>query len=338
MTRWIILIFLASNLVRPVLGEENVFRLGVIGLDTSHVPAFVSEFNHDPPKPELHNCRVVAAYPHGSRDIESSLSRIPQYTEAVRKQGVEIVGSIDELLSKVDGVLLETNDGKPHLAQALKVFAAGKPVFIDKPVGSNLAEVVAIYRAAKDANVPMFSTSSLRYISGLRDIAPSEIGQAMGCQTHSPCSMEPSHTDLFWYGIHGVEPLFVCMGADCIDVRHQSTPTTELAVGRWQGDRLGTYRGIKKGRKEYGGMVFGTTKNHSLGKYDGYRPLVLAVADFFRSGEAPVSSTETLAIYAFMQAAQESKNRNGDAVTLAEVMAAAELEATALLTKQRINE
>ena len=330
MSRLSFLICLAF-VARSATAQDDVIRLGIIGLDTSHVPAFVGEFNHDPPKPDLRNCRVVAAYPYGSRDIESSFSRILKYTKQVRESGVQIVDSIDTLLPQVDGVLLETNDGKPHLKQALKVIGAGKPMFIDKPVGSNLAEVVAIYRAAQDAGVPIFSTSSLRYMTGLANANESKIGKVLGCDTHSPCSIEPSHTDLFWYGIHGVEPLFVCMGPNCVDVRHQSTPTTELAVGRWQGDRLGTYRGIKQGRQEYGGTVFGEKQNQSLGTYDGYQPLVLEVAQFFRTEKVPVPPSETLAIYAFMQAAQESKNRGGEAVTLAEVMKAAEAEATRLL-------
>ena len=74
----------------------------------------------------MQNCRVVAAYPFGSRDIESSFSRIPKYTAEVKTLGLEVVDSIDELLRKVDCVLLETNDGRPHLEQALEGFSSGQ--------------------------------------------------------------------------------------------------------------------------------------------------------------------------------------------------------------------
>jgi len=52
------------------------------------------------------------------------------------------LGSIEELCRKVDGVLLESVDGRPHLEQVRPVIAAGKPVFIDKPMAANLADVI----------------------------------------------------------------------------------------------------------------------------------------------------------------------------------------------------
>ena len=101
--------------------DGKTMRLGIIGLDTSHVPAFTKEFHKDPvADPALEGFRVVAAYPFGSADIESSASRIPKYTAEVRAMGVEVVASIADLLSKVDAVLLETNDGRLHLEQALE--------------------------------------------------------------------------------------------------------------------------------------------------------------------------------------------------------------------------
>jgi len=312
---------------------EEPLSIGIIGLDTSHAIAFTKEFNREPAQPELANCRVVAAYPYGSRDIESSSSRIPNYTESVKEMGVEIVDSIDALLEKVDCVLLETNDGKPHLEQALAVFKAGKPVFIDKPVGSNLSEVVAIYRAAKQYDVPMFSSSSLRYISGIDAIKSPGFGKVLGCQTYSPCSLEPSHTDLYWYGIHGVEALYACMGPGCEKVRHESTPAAELATGQWDDQRLATFRGIKSGKSGYGGIAFGEKQVLPLGDYAGYKPLLVQIAKFFRTHETPIDAAETIELYAFMQAAMESKNQGGQYVKIADVMAKAEKEADALLAE-----
>ena len=96
---------------------EDTIRLGIIGLDTSHAIAFTELLNGESPDAAFQGCRIVAAYPQGSRDIESSVSRVPQYTETVRGLGVEIVDSIETLVERVDGVLLESNDGRPHLAQ-----------------------------------------------------------------------------------------------------------------------------------------------------------------------------------------------------------------------------
>ncbi|MFG0263965.1 MAG: Gfo/Idh/MocA family protein [Rhodopirellula sp. JB055] len=313
------------------VSAKDPVRIGIIGLDTSHSPAFAKEFNaeHSDGDP-LAGFRVVAAYPYGSKTIESSSSRIPGYTEQLKSMGIEIVDSINDLLSKVDCVLLETNDGTLHHEQALQVFAAGKPVFIDKPVGSNLAETVAIYEAAKHHNVPMFSSSSLRYSKGAQAIRSGSVGKVLGCSAHSPCKIEPSHIDLYWYGIHGVETLYTCMGVGCETVSHTSTDDFELAVGRWGDGRIGTFRGIRAGGSGYGGMVYGEKAIQEIGKYDGYRPLLVEIAEFFRTGEPPIDSAETIELYAFMQAAFESKRQGGIPVEIETVMQAAQVKAEEL--------
>src|SRR5690606_40941027 len=84
--------------------------------------------------------------------------------------GVSIAGSIKELLQQVDVVLLETNDGRLHLEQALEVFKAGKRMFIDKPIAASLDDAVAIFGASKKYNIPVFSASSLRFIKGALDL------------------------------------------------------------------------------------------------------------------------------------------------------------------------
>ncbi len=311
--------------------ESDPLRIGVIGLDTSHVPAFTKAFNAEPADPEMMNCRVVAAYPYGSRTIESSSSRIPQYTEQMKAMGIEITDSIDQLLDRVDRVLLETNDGNPHLEQALKVMRAGKPLFIDKPAASNLAEVVAIYQAAEHYGVPMFSSSSLRYSEGAQAIRNGKVGKVLGCNTYSPASTEPSHTDLFWYGIHGVESLFTCMGVGCRTVSHTSTADRELAVGVWEGGRIGTFHGMRDGARGYGGTAFGEKAIAPIGDYGGYRPLVVQIAKFFRTGEVPIEPAETVELYTFMEAAAESKELDGASVSMADVLKKAQADADALL-------
>ena len=299
-------------------------RVGIIGLDTSHSPAFTKLFNADDPDPALNGYRVVAAYPQGSQDIPSSVERIPRYTEEVQARGVEIVDSVDALLEQVDFVLLETNDGRPHLEQAMPVLKAGKRMFVDKPVTASLKDAVALYQAAKRYETPIFSSSSLRFMSKAQQVRHNAlVGEVTGAMAFSPASLEPNHPDLFWYGIHGVETLFTVMGPGCQSVSRTHAPDTDVVVGKWADGRLGTFRGTRSGKHDYGGVAFGTEGNAVLGPYEGYKGLVLKIAAFFQSGEPPVAPKETLEIYAFMEAADESKRRDGAEVSLAEVMESA---------------
>ncbi|MCK0135324.1 Gfo/Idh/MocA family oxidoreductase [Arenibacter sp. S6351L] len=295
-------------------------RVGIIGLDTSHSIEFTKLLNTPDPIPELAGYRVVAAYPWGSRDIESGSSRIPKYIKEIKSLGVRVVGSLTDLLSEVDVVLLETNDGRLHLEQALQVFKAGKPVFIDKPVAASLSDAIAIYNAADQYKVPLFSSSSVRYIQNVQDIREGKsIGKVIGANTFSPAHIEPSHPDLYWYGIHGVELLFSVMGKGCISVVRTCTDETDMVVGVWEDGRIGSFRGGRSGKIGFGGTAFGDLGNANMGPFESYSALMVKIIEFFRSGKAPVKSEETLEIYAFMQAAEESKKRGGTKVLLESV-------------------
>ena len=294
-------------------------RVGIIGLDTSHAGEFTKSLNREDASPEFGGYKIVAAYPQGSKDIKSSTERVPRYIEDVKKLGVEIVDTIPDLLKKVDVVLLESNDGRVHLEQVIPVFKAGKTVFIDKPVAGSLVDAFAIFQAAKDYKVPVFSSSSLRYMSNIDSIVKDKaVGKILGASSFSPCTLEETHPDLFWYGIHGVEALFTVMGTGCHTVSRIHTADTDQVTGIWDGDRMGTFRGLRSGRRGYGGYAFGEKNIKPLGDYNGYDPLLKEIIKFFQTGVSPVSPEETLEIFTFMEAADESKRRNGAAVSMAE--------------------
>ena len=296
-------------------------RVGIIGLDTSHCIAFTNALNDPKASPEFAGYKVVAAFPtSGSSDFPPSINRLAGFTEQIKQQGVEIVSSIEDLLKKVDVVLLETVDGRKHLEQALPVFKAGKRMFIDKPIAASLADAVTIFDAAKRFNVPVFSSSSLRYITGVNEIAEGKIGKVLGADTYSPATIEKTHPDLFWYGVHGIEILFTVMGTGCKRVSRIYTDNTDVVVGIWQDNRIGTFRGIRSGKGGYGGTVFGEKGILSLGKYQGYNPLLIKIIEFFKTGVVPVTAEETLEIFAFMEAADKSKKKGGISVDLQTVM------------------
>ncbi len=315
--------------VAGVACADEPLRAGIIGLDTSHAPAFTKILNNPKAKGPLADVKVVAAYPGGSHDIPSSRNRVAGLTKQLRKQGVEICDSIDELLEKVDVVLLESVDGRPHLKQVIPVFKAGKPVFIDKPVAGSLVDAIKIFRLAKKHEVPCFSASALRFaktFQRLRKNPPG--GKVLGCTAFSPCHLEPHHPDLFWYGVHGVEILYTIMGRGCRTVTRTHTPEEDVVVGVWKDGRVGTFRGLRNGRN-YGALVFGTKGVRFSDRFEGYGPLVVEIAKFFKTGEPPVSAEETLELFAFMEAADESKRRGGAVVSIEEVMKKAEAAADA---------
>ncbi|MDB6139856.1 MAG: oxidoreductase protein, partial [Verrucomicrobiaceae bacterium] len=169
--------------------QTKPLRAGIIGLDTSHAIAFTTALNTKNP-PNAEGMKVVAAYPTGSPDIKSSTDRVPEYTAQAKAMGVEIVGSIPELLTKVDVVFLESNDGRVHLEQIRPCLAAKKPVFIDKPIAASLKDTLAIFAEAKQAGVPIFCSSSLRFSKQTQEVHNGSIGKVKSAETFSPAKQE----------------------------------------------------------------------------------------------------------------------------------------------------
>jgi hypothetical protein len=303
----------------------------MIGLDTSHVPAFIKIFNNPKAAGDVAGIKVVAGYPGGT-DLPASKDRVAKFTEGVRAKGVEIVDSIPKLLEKVDVVLLESVDGRIHLQEALQVIKAGKPLWIDKPVAGSLVDAIVIFELAKKHNVPVFSSSSLRFGAEVQNLKKSaELGTVTGAATWGPCSYATGTPDLFFYGIHGVEPLYTLMGTGCLTVSRATSSNTDFVTGVWKDGRVGTYRGIRKGKAAAGGMVFGTNAIMPITKAGNYDDLCPEIGKFFKTGKSPVSAEETIEIFTFMEAADESKRQIGMPVALAEVLAKAKAEAAAKL-------
>jgi predicted dehydrogenase len=297
---------------------QKVIRLGMIGLDTSHVIAFTRYLND--PKNET-GCRVVAGYPGGSPDFPASANRVEMFTKRLREEyGLEIVDSIEELCEKVDGILLESVDGRPHLEQARPVIAAGKPLFIDKPAADDLADVVEIFRLARENGVPCWSSSSLRYGEGIADAGKNEqLGEVVGCDVFGESSWAEFHPDLYLYGVHAVEALFTIMGPGCETVRRVKTDGADMVVGVWKGGRIGTFRDLRGGKAPATAIIYGS-KGSAMGKSSGYAPLLKEIVAFFKTGKPPVPAEETIEIFAFMSAADQSKAQNGAAVSIAELI------------------
>ena len=142
--------------------QEKILRIGMIGLDTSHAPAFAKLWNNPEATGLLAKQQVVVAFPGGSPDIESSHTRVPQYTKDLEALGVKMVDSIDALIAQVDAVVISSLDGRRHLEQAIPVFRAGKPLYIDKPLAGSLVDAIAIKKLAEFHGVKWFSSSSPR--------------------------------------------------------------------------------------------------------------------------------------------------------------------------------
>ena len=315
-------------------------KVGIIGLDNYQAVAFTQLF-HDPKAAgDLAGFKVIAAFPAGSPDIEESMRELPKWVKDIQTYGVEIAKSPEDVLKKVDAVLIMSVDGRAHLEQLKPVFKTGKPVYVGRPLAASLADTVEIFRLAKESKTPIFSCSQHRFSPGFIGMRNhEEVGDVIGVDVYGGCPREPHHPDLFWHAVHGVETLYTIMGPGCVSVSRAATETADVVTGVWKDGRVGTFRGIRKGLPKYSATVFGSKGVSTAGiyghgipvkgivptndRYMGYEATAIEIAKFFKTTIPPVSAEETTELFAFMEAAEESKRQNGAVVKLEAVLAKA---------------
>lgn len=296
----------------------NKVKIGIIGLDTSHVVVFTKLLNQPDADYYLPGGEVVVAYPGGSKDMELSHSRVEKFTKQIRDDfGIKIVDSPKEVAENCDAILLESVDGRIHLEQFSEIAPFGKPVFIDKPLAANSSDANKIAQIAKQYNTPLMSSSALRYAenvtSALKELQSKDI---IGVDAFGPLALEEHH-GLFWYGIHTVEMLFRILGRGCEKVTVIKNEDHDVIVGEWEDGRMGIIRGNRLGN-----VKFGATIHHKKGPHfvtvEGkpfYASMLEKILPFFQTGIPDIQIEETLEIVRFLEAANESR-KSGKTVTL----------------------
>lgn len=301
---------------------SSEIKFGLIGLDTSHVVIFSEEFNNPKAENPIEGAKVVAAWPGGSPDIESSIGRVPGYTKDLReKYGVSIKDSIEEVCEACDVILHTSLDGRTHLEQFKKIAPFGKPVFIDKPFALTTADAKEIFAIAAANNVPLFSSSSLRFTGALtRIVTPETKSLVKGFDVHGPVALEVSNPGYFWYGIHITEMLYAAMGTGCRSVRAVHTEDFEQVTGIWNDGRIGTLHGNRTGNYEYHALVHFADKSEHVNtvteKKGFFTCLGEEILKFAQTKQPPVSSEETIELIRFIEAANESRENGGREVML----------------------
>lgn len=310
---------LILSLALAALANAAELRLGMIGMDTGHSINFTELLNDPKAKDHIPGARVVAAYKVSSPDIQSSWSRVDGNAEKLRKDfGVKFYDSIEELVKNVDAVLMEDNDARRHVAQARKVLLAGKPVYIEKPMTLSARDAIDLFALAKKHKTAVMSASGARFGKEMQAVRDGKIGRVLSAEMYGAATLEPTNPELFWYGVHGVESLFTVLGPGIETVtRKSSAKGAIVSEGRWADGRIGIFR---EGNRNAGKAVGEKGESTTVGRWDGYRPLVQAIVTFFQTGISPVPEQETIEIMAFMEADVLSKARGGQPVKITEIM------------------
>ncbi len=298
-----------------------MIKLGMLDFDTSHCVAFTTRLNHIGTDNEqfVEGAKVVIACPGESK---LSPERIPGFTEQMKKFGVPLVEKPEDMIGKVDGMLIMSLDGTVHYERAKPFLEAGIPCFIDKPYACSVTDAKKIAELAAQKKVPIFSSSSLRYAPEVVEYATdAQRGPLKGCTVYGPASLSSipeRNPGLFHYGIHAVEILYTLMGPGCERVTCTHQKDVDVVTGAWKDGRVATLRGNRSGPTAYGftGFAEKNIRAVNVGTKFIYRELLKQVVAMFKTGQAPLDISETIEIVAFIEAANKSGANHATAETL----------------------
>jgi len=290
-----------------------MIKLGILDFDTSHTLEFTRRLNHKevPEDQWVHGARVVVGCPGESRIMPE---RIPEYKKALEKLGVPLVDRPEEMIGKVDGMLIESQQGGRHWPRARPFLEAGLPCYIDKPFTCGVADARRIVELAARKKVPVFSSSSLRYSPELvQFMASPRHGKVQGALAYGPAPLHEGNPGLYHYGIHAVEVLYTVMGPGCQRVTCTHEKDVDVVTGQWKGGRVASVRGIRSGVSDYGCLAFTEQGVHKvpIGTGTVYRELLKKIVEMFEKQQAPLDIGVTVEIVAFIEAALRSAHNHG---------------------------
>lgn len=301
--------------------EKKEYRVGLLGLDTSHVPGFTQRLNDPKHAEHVPGAKVVAGWPGGSKDFALSADRVDKFTAEIRdKYGVQILDTPEAVAEAVDIVFVSAVDGRVHKDLFARTVKYKRPTFIDKPMTTSSADAKEIFRLAKDNNVPVMSCSTLRFADSLSRALAEDHGKVVGCDVFGPMEIQPTQPGFYWYGIHGVEVLNTIMGHGCKSVQTVATPNADVLTATYPDGRLATYRGLRHAHHSFG-VTIQREKGFQfvdLSKNDRswYTRMLEALLQNFPQGKSPIDPADTLEIIRLIEAANESRENNARSVNL----------------------
>ena len=289
-------------------------KIGMVGLDTSHAPAFAKCFNKKDHAEHIAGARVAVGYPGGSKDFDLSINRVQGYTKQLHDEfGVQIVDSPEQVAEQADLVFIMTCDGRAHRELLARTVKSGKPTFIDKPIATSVADATEIFRLAKEHDVPVVSSSSLRYAHTLTEALDhcADLGAISGCDVFGPMAIQPPLPGLFWYGIHSVEIANRIMGKGCAQVRATMTENHDVVALKYADGRVASLHGLRNAHHKFGATIHREKGvqfvNASEVKHSYYFSMLQVMMSTLPLRKTDIAPEDTLEIVRIVEAANQAR-------------------------------
>jgi predicted dehydrogenase len=295
---------------------EERMRIGAIGIDSSHLPEFTRRIKalNEEGKTQ---CKVTHVFDPGGHD----LPKAAEWLATTKNLGVTQVGSMDELLGSVDGVMVVTVNGHKHLALSLPSLKRGLPTYIDKPLTCSLAEAKELLQIARQSNARCYSASSLRFAPEVTEMDRSLLGNLRAVDAFGPGQLHALMPGLFFYGVHVIEMVDAIWGPGVRRVSAIHLEDRDLVDLDYHDGRYARLRLERKGSYDFGATVHGEKgiKQFKVDFAPVYTRLAQGMTRFFEGGPAPANLRDLVENVAVMEAGNRSMSENGEWVEIEQV-------------------
>lgn len=228
-----------------------MYRVGIIGSENSHCMAFAKIFNgleNGISYPDIKVVAVGGHYPEESQKVFDAC-------------GLEFIAEKPEdMLGKVDAVMVTARNGKFHPEFARPFIEAGVPAFIDKPFANDGDEALALARLAKSKGVPLVGGSSTKYALEtveLRDMVRSgKLGRICGGAVSAPVNMHNEYGGFYFYASHLAEISMTIFGYDVKSVAASLQGDDVSVIARYNDFMVSHH--YHEANYNYTGLVYGT--------------------------------------------------------------------------------
>jgi len=202
----------ASELSQPknfINKDKKLIRVGIIGAENSHALGFARMFNIDKLFPGVELQYIWGETEEFAKKTADS-GKIPN-----------IVKNSEDMLGKIDALIVDHRHAKFHLEPAIPYVKAGIPTFIDKPFCYRLEEGKKFLKLARETGTPVTSFSTAAYSEPTFDMKKQV--EALGPINHfvcyGPVDINSQWGGIFFYGVHLVDTLTTIFGEDIKKVR-----------------------------------------------------------------------------------------------------------------------
>lgn len=306
-------------------------NIGAIGIDSSHLPEFtrrIKELN-DAGKTA---CQVAHFYDPGNHEWqhpdgpEQSRKDVESWKARALELGATEVGSMDELLDRVDGVMVLNINGHRHLELAGPALDRGMPTYIDKPMTCSLEEAKILLEKARSAKARAYSASSLRFAEEIEQVDTNEIGPIVAIDAFGNGELLDMMPHLWHYGCHSIEMVDAIFkrsgqGAGVARVSAVAMPERHLLDLEYRDGRYVRIRMDRKASWAFGATVHGEKGVHQfvVDFAPVYTRLVSGMVRFFEGGDPPAELRDIVENVAVMEAGNRSIEQDGAWIPVPEI-------------------